>query len=477
MSADTAQSETLPAWKPVVFGALAGGMGWGIRGQYGHESGAMIAGLLLGLTLVLLTCPRAPAFPALRAVAWCAIAIGFGGSMTYGQTVGLTHDPALVGNGEALRWGLIGLSLKGALWIGFAGVFLGMGLGGVRYRTSEIALLLTALLGLCWLGLHTFNRPFDPAHHVLPRFYFSADWRFRPGAELKPRPEVWGAYLFAFLGLLGYCGRVRGDRLALHLGLWAALGGALGFPLGQCLQAYHAWNLPDFAQGWPARLDAVMNWWNWMETTFGAVMGGTLGLGLWLNRQRIRLHQEALPEPLGYALELPLLTLHMLLLVAVEFGSLRFVDRIYDFGLLFGFLPILLVTAGRLSPYAFLLPLVALPITGKTVRNLVHEEHLLTPVTGWILLLVIPLAAAILLVARLRRQLASQPRPASEVLAPVLLLSTWLFWALNFGFFHAPWPWKPWTVRTPNALAFTICALGLTAMAVGSRRAAALRQP
>ena len=29
--------------------AAAGGLGWGIRGQYGHETGAMIAGVLVGL--------------------------------------------------------------------------------------------------------------------------------------------------------------------------------------------------------------------------------------------------------------------------------------------------------------------------------------------------------------------------------------------------------------------------------------------
>ena len=51
--------------------------------------------------------------------------------MTYGQTVGLTHDGALTGNWEALRWGLVGLAVKGGVWIGFGGVFLGMGLGGV----------------------------------------------------------------------------------------------------------------------------------------------------------------------------------------------------------------------------------------------------------------------------------------------------------------------------------------------------------
>ncbi len=32
-------------WQAVLYAALAGGMAWGIRGQYGHETGAMIAGL------------------------------------------------------------------------------------------------------------------------------------------------------------------------------------------------------------------------------------------------------------------------------------------------------------------------------------------------------------------------------------------------------------------------------------------------
>ena len=36
----------------MLFTALAGGMGWGIRGQYGHETGAMLAGLLVALVLV-----------------------------------------------------------------------------------------------------------------------------------------------------------------------------------------------------------------------------------------------------------------------------------------------------------------------------------------------------------------------------------------------------------------------------------------
>ena len=102
----------VPWWQPVLLAALAGGMGWGIRGQYGHETGAMIAGLLVGLVLAFLFCARSVSLPAARAVAWCTVAIGFGGSMTYGQTIGLTHDAALIGNQAALCWLVVSASCR-----------------------------------------------------------------------------------------------------------------------------------------------------------------------------------------------------------------------------------------------------------------------------------------------------------------------------------------------------------------------------
>ena len=71
-----------PVWQAIFFAALAGGLGWGIRGQYGHEPGAMIAGVLVSLTLALLFCPPLPSISVARAVAWGTVAMGIGGSMT-----------------------------------------------------------------------------------------------------------------------------------------------------------------------------------------------------------------------------------------------------------------------------------------------------------------------------------------------------------------------------------------------------------
>jgi len=132
------------------------------------------------------------------------VAIGFGGAMTYGQTVGLSHDPQFNGNWEALRWGMLGLAVIGGIWAGFAGVLLGMGLGAKRYGALEIALLWILLIGLYFLGLYLLNEPFDPALRRLPRIYFSGDWYWPPDNEaLRPRPGCWGRLLFALRGRWG----------------------------------------------------------------------------------------------------------------------------------------------------------------------------------------------------------------------------------------------------------------------------------
>lgn len=155
-------------WQAVLFPALAGGMGWGIRGQYGHETGAMIAGLLVSLTLALLWARAAPSRPVARAVARGTLAMGLGGSMTYGQT---DHrpDPKRPVDQPLARagWGMLGLALKGGVWISLAGAFLGLGLSGRRGRTREMVWLLAGLCGLCGLGTQQVNEPFDPAHRGL----------------------------------------------------------------------------------------------------------------------------------------------------------------------------------------------------------------------------------------------------------------------------------------------------------------------
>ena len=62
-------------WMAMLLSAMAGGMGWGIRGQYGHQTGAMIAGLLVGLVLVMLFARNLCALSGARAVAFTTLGI------------------------------------------------------------------------------------------------------------------------------------------------------------------------------------------------------------------------------------------------------------------------------------------------------------------------------------------------------------------------------------------------------------------
>ncbi len=211
----------------VLCGALAGGLGWGIRGQYGHESGAMMAGLLVSSVIAVGYLSHMPALFVARAMALATIAIGIGGSETYGQTVGLTHDADLVGNWESLRWGMLGLAIKGSVWIGFSGLLLGHALGGQLLGPIKMVGLVAMMWALHLFGVWLINQPYDPARRLLPEIYFSADWYWRPnaGAELKPRREVWGGLLVALLMTAGGLRSFAGDRLALRMpagACWAA---------------------------------------------------------------------------------------------------------------------------------------------------------------------------------------------------------------------------------------------------------------
>jgi len=452
----------VPFWQPVLLSALAGGMGWGIRGQYGHETGAMIAGLLVSLVLVFLFCPKAALLPAARAVAFGTIAMGLGGSMTYGQTLGLTQNPGLVGNWEAWRWGMSGLAIKGAVWIGFAGLFLGMGLGGVRYTWRDMVRVMVIVFALYGVGWWLLNSPFDPANRVLPRIYFSASWYWQPdaGPELKPRPEVWGGLLVALVGAWAWVSWVRRDRLARNLTLWGMLGG-LGFPLGQCLQSFHAWNPEVFTAGLWVAIDPVMNWWNWMETTFGLVMGASLGLGLWLNRRHVAPLNEAATAPIKPGIEWALAAVHVTMLVIGEFSDIGWANQLYDPGIVIALIPIIAVAGGRWWPFLLVLPVTLVPIAGKTVRALVYDAHAIGPPVGWVLYGVLPVVVTTAAAVWFARGVGRGPS-GREFARRSLLLAAWLYFGLNFAVFRFPWPWDTWTARTPNALFYTLCLLGLT---------------
>lgn len=466
---ETAADHFPSLWWTLLLTAAAGGMGWGIRGQYGHETGAMIAGLMVALVIGLLYCRDQSSLFVARVAALAAVGISFGGSMTYGQTVGLTHDVELNGNWAALRWGMLGLAIIGGIWVGFAGVLMGVGLGGKRYRALEMVLLFLVLLAVYFLGVFLLNEPFDPAARKLPSVYFSDDWRWEPDKQdMVPRRECWGGLLLALAALWTYVAFWKRDVVARNLGLFAFVFGAIGFPAGQCIQAYHSWNRADFQQGWLASIEPYMNWWNTMETTFGAILGLGLGLGVWVNRRRLPPPAEPAVE-LAPAVELPLLALHVAAVAAWNFMELDWLDRFADHALTTGILPLAAIVGGRYSPYLVALPVVALPICGKTLREMSYYHDEVSRPWGWAIYVVAPLVVmtilALVLAERGRRGDGGRSFARWSLLA-----ASWLYFWLNFAFFRFPWPWAPPTTRTPSAIVFTICLALLTVACLATPR-------
>jgi hypothetical protein len=262
----------LPLWPSGVIPGLSGWLGWGIRGQMGHETGAMVPGSMIALAAAL-TSPD----PEIRRRAGLlgavgAMAVSFGGTETYGQTLGLSHGDT---REETYWWGLLGTAIKGGVWFGLGGTYLGMAAGDRDYSPLELLALTAVETGLWHLGVELCNRPHEPPDK-LPAIYFS-DRHHLDDPAREPRPEVWGGQWLALLGLLGYAG-AKCDRTAIILGGAGILGGAAGFTIGQALQAWarHA----DLPPEWGRAID----YWKVMETTFGRVAGTALGLGLRLAR-------------------------------------------------------------------------------------------------------------------------------------------------------------------------------------------------
>ena len=277
------------------------------------------------------------------------------------------------------------------------------------------------------------NEPFDPANRQLPKIYFSDDWYWEPDkADLEPRRERWGGLLFALAGLWFYVAAIKRDAIARNLGLFGIVFGALGFAGGQCVQAYHSWNLANFQQGWLGRIEPYMNWWNTMETIFGMILGLGLGLGVWLHRRQL---PQAVPDEveLSPPAELACLAAHVASIAVWNFMSFDTFDQVADHALTMGILPLALVVGGRYSPYLMSLPIVAFPIAGKTLREMSYYNQEIPLAYGWSLLFVLPIVILTLAAVYLARRglawrqravvLAVEPAPDElDVFCPQLRL-------------------------------------------------------
>jgi len=225
----------------LLFPAIALGLGWAIRGHFGHEWGAAWAGGMGGLA-VLLAIPREvwlrrlPVLALLSAIGW-----GVGGMMSYGLIVGYGRADDLLN----AWYGLAMLVVVGGLYGFIGGGLFGLGLETSTRHKPDWAQLLTQMVAGAVLGWGL--------------LIYQLEWFMTP-----PRSELWASCLGAALALAWYLHR-NGFHSALRVGVYAAIGAGFGFGFGNFLQtmghlsgiAFNWWNVMEFSLGFFGGLGMV----------------------------------------------------------------------------------------------------------------------------------------------------------------------------------------------------------------------------
>ena len=137
----------------------------------------------------------------------------------------------------------------------------------------------------------------------------------------------------------------------------------------------------------------------------------------------------------------------------------------YDIGLILGLFPIVATTSGRWWRWLIATPITVVPIAMKTMHQLVNDEHVISPTLGCTLYVILPMAITISLAIRLGRSVRRDEdlkRANHRWVTYALFASVWIYFGLNFAFFRFPWPWSPWTYRTPNGIIYVIFGTLLT---------------
>ncbi len=334
-------NDTLRIVTGVILAGLAMSLGWGIRGDYGHEAGAMIPGALLGLSICLASgredwWRRASLMGMCGAVGWA-----FGGQMSYARITGYTASSSL----PDVFYGYASLFLIGGLWAGIGAAILALSVTQParyleRFARPLVALWLVwfvlSLSGVTsWLsdrwslndtdwvgaasallvaGAWALLFPSDRSACGLIAWLAGGWWagylvltallglRMTP-----PRSDNWSGCVGLFAALLWYLHRRR-DRTAGMLAGYGFWIGGIGFVLG---------NIPNMlgrAQWGPVGRYEILHgldYWKWMEQSFGLIMG--LGVGaVFLGRVAPRLTS---PVEEGGTRRLRLLSLVLLLIV------------------------------------------------------------------------------------------------------------------------------------------------------------------
>ncbi|MBX3420155.1 MAG: hypothetical protein KF752_01225 [Pirellulaceae bacterium] len=124
-------------------------IGWGVRGNFGHEYGAMLPGALAALAGVLVL-GRREWLPRMAYFGFCgALGWAFGGSISYMQVISYTHS----GHLPSVIYGYGGLLVIGFLWAAMGGLAVTLTAEASGRRLSTLFRPLMWIVTV-WIGLH-----------------------------------------------------------------------------------------------------------------------------------------------------------------------------------------------------------------------------------------------------------------------------------------------------------------------------------
>lgn len=294
-----------------LFAAVAMCYGWGWRGAYGHEAGAMVPGALVGMAVCLASARQDWYRRALVAGLCGAIGWAWGGTLT-----NMEHRLYILSDTPVdVLYGFACIGLVGLLWSGVGGAILAMAftrprselnrfIGPVTVLGATYLLMylyfffnpdvyqvyvdytekywhdgewLDALAALAVLGPYWFLRARDRPATTLMLLCAAAwwvgygGWTKLGGLELAPpyRSESWAGVVGMQVVLIGYHFYNR-DRAAIVFTLYAMLAGCIGFILALQIHV-------PFVVAWGLFSDVSP--WKIAEESFGFFMGFGVAMG------------------------------------------------------------------------------------------------------------------------------------------------------------------------------------------------------
>ena len=291
---------TVPSFRTasILLVMLSLSIGWGIRGNYGHEAGAMMPGALAGIAAALMSGRedwrrRVPYFAFFGALGWA-----FGGSISY------MHPPSYTETGQLATqvYGFLSTFFEAFLWAGLGGAATAYAAVEDRDKLTAIFRPLMWVFGLWAIQYFIQDTPF----HLQDRLFaaFGAD-----RSEFRQRdPLYWldSEWLEAVIALTALCLFDLWDRRFSKFGqllLFIAGGAACGWAIQHLLVALN-WqthvvaalvhpqgdlSLFNPATGAPrfAPEDMITNWpviFSQMSAHLGWIFGAVIGAAFYFCR-------------------------------------------------------------------------------------------------------------------------------------------------------------------------------------------------